>query len=77
MKRVVVEIMAKVKATVTVPDYTTDAEIEGGVVDIFFYPIDNGNNYPWQQKEDLGADEYSVKVVKPVEVDPNQTKLEF
>jgi hypothetical protein len=72
MKKVQVYITAKVVGTITVPDNTTDEDIKNGFADIYFYPA----NKPHLEKEDLGADEFTVDIL-PVEKDPNQIELKF
>lgn len=59
MKKVQVYITAKVVGTITVPDETTDTQIVDGIVDIYFYPA----NMLHIEKEDLGADEYTIKIL--------------
>ena len=64
MKKVQVYITAKVVGTIEVPDDTTETQIRNGIVDIYFHPA----NMPHIEKEDLGADEYSIEIL-PEETD--------
>lgn len=74
MKKVQVYITAKVVGTIMVPDETTDTQIANGIVDIYFHPA----NIPSIEKEDLGADEYSIKILpEDLVVDPNQLRLDI
>lgn len=59
MKKVQVYITAKVVSIITVPDETTNAQIANGNVDVIFCPANISPIY----KENLGADEYSIKIL--------------
>ena len=74
MKNVQVYITATVVGTITVPENTTDEDIKNGFADIYFYPA----NMPHIEKEDLGADEFTVDIItEDWGKDPNQLALDI
>ena len=67
--KVKLRIDANVTHNIDVPDGTTPEQIRGGIVDIWYHPLDSmGEDTLSSLSVDLGADEYYIEIIDVTEL---------